>query len=199
MPATASQESEVQIIQPQLGLGYVLDGLSLETLQDRLKDAETRLDEAINARDNAQDTLREMELSQRLIHDMYPRIINYVRSCGINMDEYSDATMAVEGNILPEAADHGQLFQQRRNIMGDFLKAAEREGVECSLAGIRETQARMFADIGNTQQILDQRNEEITSVEGEVASLQEICEAKKALEKYSGSDWLAYFQSLQGS
>ncbi|KAI8654289.1 hypothetical protein LRP88_00172 [Fusarium phalaenopsidis] len=198
MPVTDRQESEVQVIQPQMGLGYLLDGLSLETLQDRLKDAETRLDEAINARDNAQDTLRELELSQRLIHDMYPRIITYVRSCGINMDEYSDATMAVEGNMMLEASNHGQLFQQRRNIIGDFLKAAEREGVECSLAGVRETQARIFAEIGNTQQILDQRNEEITSVESEVASLQEICEAKKALEKYSGPDCLAYFRSLQG-
>ena len=198
MPVTARQESEVQVIRPQMGLGYVLDGLSLETLQGRLKDAETRLDEAINARDNAQDTLRELELSQRLIHDMYPRILTYVRSRGINMDEYSDATMAVEGNMMPEASNHDQLFQQRRNIMGDFLKAAEREGVECSLAGVREAQARIFADIGNTQQILDQRNGEITSVESEVASLQEICEAKKALEKYSGPDCLAYFPSLQG-
>ncbi|KAJ4191909.1 hypothetical protein NW767_010816 [Fusarium falciforme] len=198
MPVTARQESEVQVIQPQMGLGYVLDGLSLETLQGRLKDAETRLDEAINARDNSQDTLRELELSQRLIHDMYPRIITYVRSRGINMDEYSDATMAVQRNAMPEGLDQGEIFQQRRNIMGDFLKASEREGVDHTLAAIRENQAQVFADIGHTQQILDRRNEEITSIESEAARLQDICEAKKALEKYSEPDSLAYFQSMQG-
>ncbi|EEU36351.1 uncharacterized protein NECHADRAFT_86887 [Fusarium vanettenii 77-13-4] len=198
MPITTRQESEVQVIQPQMGLGHVLDGLRLETLQGRLKDAENRLDEAINSRDNAQDTLRELELSQRLIHDMYPRILSHVRSCGINMDEYSDATMAVERNGMPEGMDPGEIFQQRRNIMGDFLKASEREGVDHTLAAIRENQAQIFADIGHTQQILGQRNEEITSIENEVASLEEICEAKKALKKYSGPEFLAYFQSMQG-
>ncbi|KAJ4314653.1 hypothetical protein N0V84_008780 [Fusarium piperis] len=196
VPITVPEESEVQIIQPPMGIGYLLDGLSLETLQGRFKDAETRLNEAINARDNAQETLRDLGINQRLIHDMYPRIIRYVQSCGISMDEHSDATMAVQRNMKPEGLNQGQISQHRQNIMGDFLRASEREGVERALAAIREYQARVFADIGNAQQMLNQRNEEITSIGGEVASLQEICEAKKTLEKYSGSDWLAYFQSL---
>lgn len=185
------QEPEVEGIQPEMSLGYLLDGLDLETLQERLKDAEDRLNEAINARDNAQDTLRDLQLSQKLIHDMYPRIITYVRSRGINMDEYSDATMAVDRNTTAEGID----FQQRKSIMGDFLKASEREGVDHALSAIRENQAQVFTDIGSAQGILDLRNEEITSIEGEVESLQEVCEAKKTLEKYSGLDWLAYFQS----
>ncbi|RTE84335.1 hypothetical protein BHE90_001136 [Fusarium euwallaceae] len=191
MPITIPQEPEDQVIQPEMSLGYLIDGLSLETLQERLKDAEDRLNEAINARDNAQDTLRDLELNQRLIHEMYPRIITFVRLHGINMDEYSDAMMAVPRNTMPEGLD----FQRRRNIMGDFLIASEREGVDLALAAIRENQAQVFTDIGSAQLVLDQRNEEITSIEGEVESLQEVCEAKKTLEKYSGADWLAYFQS----
>lgn len=194
VPITVPQEPDVQIIQPQTGLGSLLDGLDLETLQRRLKDAETRLDEAIDARDDAQEALRVLEVSQRVIHDMYPRIIHYVQSCGVNIDESSDATMAGHRNMVPGGLNQGQAFLQRRDMMGEFLKISEREGVEYTLAAVREDQARIFTGLGNTQQTLDQRNKEITSIEGEVASLQEICEAKKALQKYSGPEWLAYFQ-----
>ncbi|KAM0421004.1 hypothetical protein ACHAPT_011247 [Fusarium lateritium] len=198
----SSQQPDVQVTQPEAGLGSLLDALSLETLQHRLKSAEIRLEAAINARDEAQETLQDLEIKQNAIHEMYPRIVQTIRSRGITMDEYDDATMAAPKRnmmVTPETSTQDQILLQRGNYFGDLLTTSYREGVDHSLAALRESQALVGTEIGNTRGIISLRNEEITSVEDEVASLQEVCRLKKGLERYSRPEWMDFFRSMQDS